>query len=1366
MTQGDTQKTGTAGIDARARRCRAGGVPLRALPVGIVLLLAGAAPALAIPSPDLAVNFLSSAGQILGLISVTLGGLFFGRKQVKAPGAGQRRGGAPKWLVGGLALVAVAAVVISVLQWAYAIDVRNQRLEAALVRPSVEKGQRVGDTSLKTLSYSDQVGHPAGMTTDDLADLLAEIGPDGKSSINLIDLREPEEKEAGYLPQFAQVRYPDLQANPRKHGVRKNKTNVLLCYSGNRSSETCDVLAAKGIPCKFVVGGFEKWLSENRDIAGLQGGAVTELRGLPRYRNDTMLLDTDEVKQQVVERGAIFVDVRYPEDFETGHLPGAINMPIRKMQTAEMNKAIEALPRVPVIAPCYDKRSCFYAKILGLRLTRAGFEYLGRYTVAHEYYVATASRTHVAQWEAGRSKSFLDFVSAPLAALLRGTVELTGALTLAIFLVVLGLRLLVFPLTAKAERDQVVMRRLAPRIAELKARVGADRVRLGRAIRSLNRRHKLTPGLNMIGIAIQIPLFLAFFFAVDTVAREFPVQLLWIPDMSRPDPVFALPALLGTMVFLHLQSAAAKPSLVYSTMRVIAAALLALVTIPISSAVNLYLVCSIGLMALQSMWIRARTEGATQTWSRPDARQDTAGDKVAPVCAIADIAGRPDLAGGKGSALATIAASGIAVPDGFIVTTEALQGGAGDLLSPDNWKRVEELWKKMKFDRAAVRSSGLNEDGEDRSYAGVFESVLDVDRDGLGDALRRVFDSFGADSASAYGHQTREIGAIVVQKMVDAEYAGVMFTEHPSRSGSMLVELTNGLGVGVVDGTADASSYEFGRSSGELVDETPPPIDLAPLIEIGRALESLFGGPQDVEWAYIKGRFMILQARAITALARKQSANLRASLLESERHRLLALTTGAKADEAIFVQNELSELLPRPTPFSLGLMEEMWRPGGTMDMACRSLGITYDVGEDDPPFVTSVFGALYVNRLEERRRMRKSGGFLTSLRLTRMAQGIEHRFWNHFLPLLDEEIRVYELVDLHKFNENELFSMLDHVCTRFITENYVQAHIVNIAANFYFTQAERQLAKRGLPAAEYLSTMPPTVVNRAMALLADVKVGRATERDFIELFGHRAPVDYEIADPRYMESPKLVEQLVESAQAVSSKKAAHKNLATLPNDKALRLAVERAGNFQLLKEEAKHHSLRELAVIRRILLALAARLGLDDDIFYLTRQEVVGLREGAAALKAARVTIEERQEAGEIFASLSTLPSDLSPRDLEQLSLDGEQRKLNGHEVLLKGDLVAGHAPIRGKARVATGTSIEALEAGEILITRFMHPTWAPALPRVAGVVTEIGGWLSHAAILAREYNVPTVVGARGVLERIATGDQVQLNPDGSIELL
>lgn len=1335
----------------------------RALVLAAVGAIAGVSPAYAIPSPDLAVNFLSSAGQVLGMISVTLGGIFLGRKQTTVSGVRRKSsGGVPLWLVAGLAAIAGTVIVANVLLWAHAADTKNRRLEASLVRPSVENGETVGDTTLKTLSYSEQVSHPAGITTDELSALLADSAATGSNRINLIDLREPEEKEAGHLPQFAQARYPDLTANPRRFGVRKGKTTVLLCYSGNRSSETCEQLAARGIPCKFVVGGYEKWLTEGRGIAGADNRTAGDLRSIPAYANDSVLLDTADVKELVAERGAVFVDVRYPGDFKPAHLPGAINMPVRKMTTAKLKAAVGKLPAKPVIAPCYDKRSCFYAKILGLRLSRAGFEFLGRYTVPHEYFVERASRTHVAQWQAEQSKSLLEIASAPLARLLRATAEFTGAVPISIFIVVFGLRLLVFPLTAKAERDQVVMRRIAPEMAELKERIGSDRVRLGRAMKALNRRHRMTPGLNMLGITVQIPLFLAFFFAVDAVAREVTADFLWINDISRPDSLYVLPAFLGLLIFMHLECAAARQSILLTGLRLSAGILLAAVTAPISAAVNLYLVFNISLMALQSMPVRSCLKGGSQAPELP-ARPATAGARPPHVCAIQDVAGYPDFAGGKAVNLAEIAAAGLPVADGFVVTREAL--GADRVVSPEDWVQVEAMWKKMRFDRAAVRSSGLNEDGEDRSYAGVFETVLDVGHDGLFEALRRVRDSFVAETANVYGEGSGESGAIVVQKMVDAEYAGVMFTEHPGSSGSILVELTQGLGVGVVDGTAETSTFEFGRLSGRLLDETQPPVELGPLLALGRRLETLFDGPQDVEWAYAGGKFVILQSRAITALARKQTANRREHLLECERHRLLSLAAGDRPDEPIFVQNELSELLPRPTPFSLALMEEMWRPGGTMDMACRALGIRYNVGEDAPPFVTTVFGALYINRPEEQRRMRSSGGFLTTLRLARMAPAVEDNFWNQFVPTLDDDIRLYERVDFNKFGDTELFTMLDQVCTRFVTENYVQAHVINILANFYFSQAEKALSKRGLPAAEYLSNAPSTVVNHAMALLSGAKSDRAVQRDFLELFGHRAPVDYEVADPRYTEDPAQVEALIASAQAVNGRASPQRRNGGLPNGKALRLSIERAGNFQCLKEEAKHHCLRELAVIRRILLALGARLGLDEDIFQLTRDEIAGLQDGAA-FNAAREVITQRQEAAEIFAGLPAMPSELAPADLERLSLDGSQRALNGHSAALKGSLVAGQAPIRGRARVATGTSIEALEQGEILITRFLHPTWAPALPRVAGVVTEIGGWLSHAAILAREYNVPTIVGVRGVLERIVTGDQVQLNSDGSIELI
>ena len=284
-----------------------------------------------------------------------------------------------------------------------------------------------------------------------------------------------------------------------------------------------------------------------------------------------------------------------------------------------------------------------------------------------------------------------------------------------------------------------------------------------------------------------------------------------------------------------------------------------------------------------------------------------------------------------------------------------------------------------------------------------------------------------------------------------------------------------------------------------------------------------------------------------------------------------------------------------------------------------------------------------------------------------------------------------------------------------------------------------------------------------MALLSEIRSGNQHIDSFLDLFGHRAPNDYEFADPRYMEDPALVEQLIATASAAPAAAKQERELGAILGNQALGLCVERAGRFQGLKEEAKHHCLRELAVIRRILVDLDRRFELDGGIFYVEYGEILRLGD-PSFLEEAHSLIARRRAEAAIYNAMPALPAELTPYSLESFDPSGAKPALAGQLGSVRGDLVAGQAPIRGRARIVNTGDLAPLENGEILITRFIHPSWAPAFPRLTGVVTEVGGWLSHAAILAREYNVPTIVGARGVLDAIATGDNVQLNPDGSIE--
>jgi rifampicin phosphotransferase len=131
--------------------------------------------------------------------------------------------------------------------------------------------------------------------------------------------------------------------------------------------------------------------------------------------------------------------------------------------------------------------------------------------------------------------------------------------------------------------------------------------------------------------------------------------------------------------------------------------------------------------------------------------------------------------GGKAGVLGELAAAGLPVPRGFVVT-------AADL-DADGWEAaLAEAASELGGSRFAVRSSGAAEDLPDASYAGLYESYLNVPLEGLAQAVRRCFAAAGADRVSAY--QQRHGGspaamAVLVQPMVDPVAAGVAFTAHP-----------------------------------------------------------------------------------------------------------------------------------------------------------------------------------------------------------------------------------------------------------------------------------------------------------------------------------------------------------------------------------------------------------------------------------------------------------------------------------------------------------------------------------------------------------------------------------------------------------
>lgn len=282
-----------------------------------------------------------------------------------------------------------------------------------------------------------------------------------------------------------------------------------------------------------------------------------------------------------------------------------------------------------------------------------------------------------------------------------------------------------------------------------------------------------------------------------------------------------------------------------------------------------------------------------------------------------------DSVGAKAACLGELAAGGLAVPGGFVIPAESLavRGGGGtaglaDDLVAEIRAAYAELNRRTGRAAVAVRSSGVLEDRESASFAGIYRTLLNVS--GGDEVVRAVFECLRSALDEGVDRYRRARGlddggvrlSVLVQDLVGADVAGVAFTLDPltGESDRIVVDSTFGLGAAVVSGAVVPDHFVVSRSSGDLLDvrlafkdrqmraskdgqgtETvrishqkanTPSLnreELRELCRIALEAERLMGAPQDVEWARARGQFFVLQSRPVTTQARELAAEDRDS---------------------------------------------------------------------------------------------------------------------------------------------------------------------------------------------------------------------------------------------------------------------------------------------------------------------------------------------------------------------------------------------------------------------------------------------------------------------------------------------------------
>jgi len=773
-----------------------------------------------------------------------------------------------------------------------------------------------------------------------------------------------------------------------------------------------------------------------------------------------------------------------------------------------------------------------------------------------------------------------------------------------------------------------------------------------------------------------------------------------------------------------------------------------------------------------------------------------------------------ELAGGKGRALAKLCQAGFPVPDGCILLPAAFDD---DELIPPAWEKVKGQLARLRAGKQipfAVRSSALSEDSALASFAGEFESVLDVRTDDeIRAALRAVRLSRHSVRVQAYRQAQGLAGAepamaVIIQKLIQPDFSGVLFTADPLTGNLMQMtgDFVPGLSDKLVSGQVSGAAFTFRRPDG--VYDGPPELSQVAreLHREAHEVESELGSPQDIEWAVVGDKLFILQARPISTL--------------NGYNPVTAVWNDTLKGNFLWSATNLMEAQPEVlTPFTASLRPYLDSIGGPA-LTVRNTPLNGIIG-----------GRFYVN---------------ISVQVTafaRMFKGDAHRayremagWWGRIpaeldipmLPVSKQEWNQVVLPSLlrsmwqfrqyrrrapgflaqnrqacaalqARIGRTGVGRELADVWHRDIAPRYRDAvfHVIAASSDAQ-VRLERDL--RDLVGAENANALLSNLGGLSsarleslgpLAGLEQVARGELSREDYLAAYGHRGVNEGEAAWPRPLEDPGWLDhQLAEWAKGpvnieslLARQRAAYEAAwdrfcQRYPGKaRAMRGRLEKVAKAAQQREIVRSETTRGMMVIRAFALRAGELLGIGENVFFLTLHEVL---DGLAGREEACRLIPLRRETYERYRRLPPYPTLISGRfDPFAWAADPDRQSdlYDSHtqtRLTPPGDphIIRGAAGALGAVE-GTVRRLNRLEdsyqllPGEVLVTTMTNIGWTPLFPRAAAIITDLGAPLSHAAIVARELGIPAVVGCGNATTRLKTGDRVRVDGGaGLVEVL
>ncbi len=773
--------------------------------------------------------------------------------------------------------------------------------------------------------------------------------------------------------------------------------------------------------------------------------------------------------------------------------------------------------------------------------------------------------------------------------------------------------------------------------------------------------------------------------------------------------------------------------------------------------------------------------------------------------------------GGKARGLKTLREIGLQVPGAFVLIHPQIETLDDDVVR----KHLAILGEGPK----AVRSSAVSEDGNAVSFAGQFESYLDLHTfEEIKAAIISCIAAGNADRVKSYsGNFLSDADlrlSVILQNMVDARVAGVVFSANPvnNRRDQIIINAIAGKGEELVSGMTDAHHYEVFRSgsnikfevgkNGHLLDEK----HLREIVGGTLQVEKHFGKPVDLEWAIDhNGVLHWLQVRPVTTL-------------DEVHYNELDTVKGTSND--IWTLGNIGEMMPGvATPLTYSVSAEAIDYG--MTVLAERAGAFRLAGRTSPRYIQMFYNRLFINmsnmmdypkhvwlnkasdvqfalsgkvfpgigakpevmlprrvinffrqmvntsraakHLEELKKLEAGFSIETTGTMQQIHGSLQRSIrplgigFGHHLSTSAQSGTLYSAFMRIMTGDKRMPTADDHhVATMLLLDipEIESADAVKTLERFASQiRVEKRFADRFVHAApadalHLLQHDAPPEISRQFSL-------------FIERHGHRCVRESELREKTWEENPQQLIQTLQTRVRVGEVKHAkydvdmeiRKALNSLPlmKRRILHAMIPAARKAVARREISKAYAIKMVSTIRkgyRILskqMAEAQLLDDTDQIYFLTHDEIGQLlndRNPSWKLKAnkRRKILPELDNL--VFEEVSFgIPEPLE-HEVEIVITEGQ---LKG--IPVSSGVVEGHVRI-----IHSLGDAEQLREGEIMVAAFTDIGWTPYFSIIAGLITEIGSPLSHGAVVAREYGIPAVVGAKGAKKFLSDGDLVRLD--------